>query len=65
MTGARAIALLLMLALAAMGGLVGMLLAEGGLDRVCLALAVAPLLVGAGCWWRWRRSARAAGRKQP
>ncbi|MET0548176.1 MAG: hypothetical protein ABW002_02735 [Xanthomonas sp.] len=62
MTGLRALCLLSVLALAAIGGIVGMLLAEGALDRLCFALAAAPLLVGAGCGWWLRRSGAAAKR---
>ncbi|UYC10636.1 hypothetical protein [Xanthomonas sp. CFBP 8445] len=64
MTGLRALCLLVVLALAAVGGIVGMLLAEGALDRLCFALAASPLLVGAGCWWWLRRSGAAAKRAQ-
>lgn len=64
MTGLRALCLLVALALAAVGGIVGMLLAEGVLDRLCFALAVSPLLAGVGCWWWLRRSGAAGKRAQ-
>lgn len=62
MTGARALCLVLALALVAIGGIVGMLLAEGAWDRLCFAMTALPLLVGAGCCWRMRRSRSDAAR---
>lgn len=57
MTGARAIRRILLLALLALGGIVGMLLAGGGWDWLFFAMTALPLLVGACCWWRLRSGA--------
>ena len=54
LTGARALWLVLALALAAIVGIVGMLFVEGGWDLVLLAMTASPLLVGAGLGWRLR-----------
>ncbi len=53
MTGKRALVLVIALALVAMAGIVGMLLAEGRWDGVCFIMAILPLAAGLGCWWRW------------
>lgn len=54
MTGARAMRLVIVLALLAVGGIVGMLLADGGWDWLFFAMTALPLTVGAGCGWRLR-----------
>lgn len=64
MTGARALCLVLALALVAIGGIVGMLLADGAWDRAYFAMTALPLLVGAGCGWRMRRTPHDATRRR-
>ncbi len=55
MTGARAIWLVVALAICAIVGIAGMLLVEGGWDRVFFGMALLPLAVGASRrWWRQR-----------
>ncbi|MFT4198158.1 MAG: hypothetical protein QM601_09655 [Pseudoxanthomonas sp.] len=65
MTGARALWLVVALALLAVAGIVGMLLAEHGWDGLFFALTALPPAVGAGCWWRLRapRDAAAGDRR--
>ncbi|MFT3762235.1 MAG: hypothetical protein QM761_06405 [Pseudoxanthomonas sp.] len=57
MTGARAIWLVSLLALVAIAGIVGMLLAGGGWDWLFFAMAALPPAVGGWCWWRLRGGA--------
>ncbi|KAF1049782.1 hypothetical protein [Xylophilus sp.] len=62
MTGARTLAAAVALALACVGGIVGMLLADGGWDWLFFAMTALPLAVGAWRWWRLRvPAARGAG----
>ncbi|MFT3907053.1 MAG: hypothetical protein QM718_12160 [Steroidobacteraceae bacterium] len=56
MSGARALWLIVGLAWLAVGGIVGMLLAESGWDWLFFALTASPLVVGAWQWWRLRAS---------
>ncbi len=65
MTGRRTLALVLLLALAAIAGIVGMLLAEGGWDLLFLAMTALPLLVGGWRWRAQRRIADAPARRRP
>ncbi len=58
MTGARAIWLVLALALLALAGIVGMLLADGGWDWLFFAMLLLPPAVGAWQWWRLRPGTR-------
>jgi hypothetical protein len=50
MTGARAMWLVMALALVSVAGIVGMLLAEGGWDWLFFAMTALPL--AAGSWFR-------------
>lgn len=55
MTGRRALGLVIVLALLAMAGIVGMLLATRGWDVLFFLMTAAPLILGAGLWARhWR-----------
>lgn len=58
MTGLRALGLTILLAAIAIGGIVGMLLAEGILDWAFFAMAATPLAAGLGCWRRAKRQAK-------
>lgn len=55
MRGRRTLVIVVLLALLSMGGIVGLLLAEGGWDVVFFGVAALPLGVGA---WRLRRASR-------
>lgn len=55
MTGQRALALVIVLALLSVAGIVGMLLVEaGGADGVLLLVAALPLAAGALLYWNHR-----------
>jgi len=53
MTGARAMWLVVALALVSVAGIVGMLLAESGWDGLFFAMMALPLAAGL---WFWRRA---------
>lgn len=55
LTGASALRMVLGLALAAIGGIVGMLLTDGGWGFVFFSMTIMPLIVGGFCSWRFRR----------
>ena len=52
MNGRRTLSLVIVLALISAGGIIGMLLVDGGLwDKVLFIVAALPLIYG---FWRWR-----------
>lgn len=55
MTGRRALGLVIVLALLAMAGIVGMLLATRGWDVLFFLMTAAPLMLGAALWLCHRR----------
>jgi len=58
MTGARAMWLVVALALVSVAGIVGMLLAESGWDGLFFAMTALPLAAGLWFWWRVGRHYR-------
>lgn len=55
MTGRHALGLVIVLALLAMAGIVGMLLAIRCWDGLFFLMTAAPLILGAGLWTQHRR----------
>lgn len=60
MKGRNALKLVIALAVVCAAGIIGMLLVEGAVETLLLALAALPLAVGLWCWWNESRGQRPA-----
>ena len=58
MTGARAMWMIVLMALLCMVGLAGMVVADGAWDVGYFGLAMLPLIVGVICAFHWRNRTR-------
>lgn len=65
MKGRDALRLVLLLAVVSAAGIIGLLLADGGMDLVLMFLAALPLGVGLWCWRVEARKARSNVRNRP